>query len=310
MSIDTLHIDIPVQPIARLTMDTSIIDRNTGELKYTLGYKECIKVKEYRDRIRLECSLPKLLKGQNIYSLSYEETLEALRQIGEKLGVDIWEGIIRRLDIEFTIETKYEVAQYFKFFSSSNFLTRSQIKKTSLYYQNTLKTINFYDKVLEIKKKKEVIPQIFQDKNLMRFECRYMNNFLKQHAKNFNLKNFTIESLKEHSVYIYLVDLAFKEYEAIEKIRKPIKHFNIQSKSLFQEQLARLGIEAFGGINKLLDTVDALRAIDHEIPKEYFSRRKKELNTLCQKPEVTEISGLIRELDFKINNIFKRIKNE
>ncbi|WP_417369802.1 phage/plasmid replication domain-containing protein [Flavobacterium beibuense] len=303
MAIDTIHIDIPLQPIVKLTDNSSVVDANTGEIKYSQGYIECIKVKQYVDRIRLECSLPKLIKGQNIYSLTYDQVKEAFNKIEELLKINISEGIIRRLDIEFTINTKYDVKDYFKFFGTSNYYKRSEVEKTSLYYQNKSRVINLYDKGKAAKAKHEEISNEHNGKKLMRFECRYRNTFLKKLARNFGLEIFRVSDIFSEDIFRLLMKQVLLEYESIHKINEPILKLEVQSKTAFNKQLLRIAIDHLGGVNKMLDLIDGLKALNPDISKEHFSRRKKEVKELS-KICMSTMPALINELNNEIYNIY------
>lgn len=301
LAIDTIHIDIPMQATAKLADDSSYIDNNTGEIKYTQGYMACVKVKKFAGRIRLECSLPKLMHGNNIKSLSLLEVKTALDYIGKLLEVDIWEGVVRRLDLEFTIETKYEIPEYFKFLGSSKYYKRSEIQKTSLYYQNKSRVINIYDKIHAVKASREKVPNEYLDKNLMRFECRYKKKLLSKFASDVGIQKLMVKDIIRPDIFTYLMKHILGEYQAIHKINEPISNFDVTSKIIFNEQMMRFAIDYMGGLNRVLEKIDSIKVLNPEIPKEHFSRRKKEMRVLCN-ISVETMPPIIDELNHKIYN--------
>jgi len=176
--IDTIHIELQQQQqITNLTKNSDTIDSGTGEIMYSIGYIDNIKVKQHSRGIKIECSLPKILKGSNLYQLNFLEIADAIRLIESKIGISINEGIIRRLDVYVNVETMFKPASYFRSLGSSRYLTRSLVGKTSLYYKNNFRENNFYDKITEMNARSESIPIDYQNKNILRFESRLKNTF-------------------------------------------------------------------------------------------------------------------------------------
>lgn len=70
----------------------------------------------------------------------------------------------------------------------------------SIYYRNNQRTIVFYDKVLEGKKKGESIPIAWADKNVLRYELRFLGRLLKQ----FNRTSLTAEDLYKDEINFFL----------------------------------------------------------------------------------------------------------
>jgi hypothetical protein len=298
---DTIHIEIPNQCIEGLENKSDTIDSETGEVKYSVGYSDCIKVRKVKEGTKIECSLSKLLKGNNIYSLSFSEVILALKMIESKLGIPIQKGIIKRLDCEYTLETILKPQEYFRYFGDCRYLVRSTIQNTSLYYQNKSRIFNFYDKIKESKSKRGFVPEEFKNMHIMRCEFRYNNTYLKSMAKKMNLGFLTIENLLDKKIYNQIAELVYIDYQSITKIKK--SYFDpttLNSKARFEEQLVADGIEFNGGLNAILEKIDASRAFNPSIPKEYFSRRKTELKKImtCRKENI--FSNSIDEINKKI----------
>lgn len=300
---DTIHIELPNQYIDNLKTKSDTIDRETGEVKYSVGYSDCIKVREVRGVIIIECSLSKLLKGNNIYSLDFFEVILALQLIEKKLGVSIMKGIIRRLDCEITIETHFKPNVYFRYLGNSKYFLRKEFQKTSLYYSNSSRVINIYDKIKERKDKKELIPIECEGKNLFRFECRYRNAYLKSIAKKNYLEILKVEDLINPQIFKNLTEIVFNEYEAITKFKKnviPNLGNSLKSKSDLINFIAAFGIEALGGINEVQEMIDASRPFNPNMRKEYFSRRKKDIKEIATSLKIEYLENLISEIDQKI----------
>lgn len=301
--VDTIWIELLNQYISSLKNKSDTIDSETGEVKYSVGYSGCIKVREVKGKMIIECSLPKLLKGDNIYSLNYFEVVMALQLIEEKLGISIMKGTIRRLDCEITVESIYKPNTYFRYLGNSKYYTRKELQKTSLYYFNKSRVINIYDKVKERKDKKEILPIEFEGKNLFRFECRYRNTFLKSLAKKLFLKDFKVEDLINPLVFMNISEIILNEYRVIDKLNTlAIINFNnsARSKSSLACNLSSLAIKYLGGVSKVEDILDASRPYNKDVRSEYFSRRKKDLKYFVANSNMELTQNFISEIDQKI----------
>lgn len=310
--VDTIHIELPNQFVSGLKNKSDTIDSETGEVKYSVGYSDCIKVREVGGKMIIECSLPKLLKGDNIYSLSFLEVVMALELIKKKLGISIEKGIIRRLDCEITVESLYEPSTYFRYLGNSKYYTRKELMKTSLYYSNKSRIINIYDKIKERKDKKELLPVEFDGKNLLRFECRYKNTYLKSIAKRNFLEVLKVEDLINPEIYANILEIIFKEYKAIDKLNKlVITNFNdsVRSKSDLMKNLANIAIKFLGGVNMVQEMIDASRPYNNNVRNEYFSRRKKDIKDITKSSNMELNENLISEIDQKVKEKHLFIKS-
>lgn len=309
ISADTIHIELPYQSFTKLKNNSTMIDSDTGEIKFSVGYHDCIKVRKFKNKVRIEVSLPKLLKGNNIYSLSYNEIKYAIILIERKLGISIRKGIIRRIDIFLNIETDYKTENYFRYFVGCRYMAlRSIVGKTSLYFKNGSREINIYDKIAkilsEIKKDpiNNKLPIEFVGKNITRIENRYKNTFL---IKKFG-KEFTVENLFNSKIFLMLINLFIDDYNLIHTENKSIIDFSkIDSKKSLLEQLANEGIKAMGGLSEVMELIDASRPFNENIRKEYYSRRKKEVKDIANNPKFTYQGKLLEELNTKVEQAYQ-----
>lgn len=301
---DTIHIELPNQSIKDLQNKSDTIDSETGEVKYSVGFTDCIKIRQLGNKIKIECSLPKLLKQSNIYSLSFSEVSLAFKMIEEKLDISIKKGIIRRIDPHFTFVTKHRVKEYFRYLGDCKYFNRSTIGNDSLYYSNNLRVFNFYDKIKQQKKERESIPVEFLGENIMRCEFRYKNQYLKVIASKFGMENLKVENLLDKQIYNQLAELVFQDYQSITKIKDSFyNETTVSSKSKFQEQFVFAGIVASGGLNVVFDKIDASKAINKNIPLEYYSRRKAELRKIMKYEKQNSKGNFINEINDKIEEI-------
>ena len=303
--IDTIYIEVPIQYLKKLDNKSNTVDDKTGEIIYSNGYKGCIKIRQFNDMVRIEASLSKVLFVNNIQSLTFLQMILALKKIEFELGINIREGIIRRLDIEYTFNTKYKPKEYFKYLGNSRYYTRFKTGGTSLYYKNNNREINFYDKIREMKSKRVIIPLEFKGKNIMRFECRYKNTFLRTFAKKNRLSILKISDLINPNIYLKLLKLTFKEYNSINKENELSATLSsISTKKKMIKELASVGIKSLGGAFKVQEMIDIAKTKSSLIPNEYFSRRKAEVRELAKENPFIEKSGIIDEIDYKMQQLY------
>ncbi|MCY0971043.1 phage/plasmid replication domain-containing protein [Chryseobacterium wangxinyae] len=299
ISIDTIHILLPKQEFSTLSNRKGVIDMGTGELKYSEGYYECIKVRQFGDFIKIECSLPKLLKGENIFFLSYREILEALSIISRELNINIKNGTISRIDLFMDISTEYSAKKYFRYLGDSkHYKMRFIVAETSLYYKNIKsREINFYDKIKELNNRKQYVPNEFLNKNITRVEVRY-----KTFLKNILSRNLNVIDLYNPENFLKLIDCFINDYKSIHKENKAILDFSkASSKKELLNQLAIAGIESLGGTQAVLEMIDASRTLTLDsVRPEYFSRRKAEIKEIANSPYFVQKVQLIEELNKKV----------
>lgn len=299
--IDTIHIELPHQNMKDLKNNRLSVDDKTGEIISSIGYLDCIKIVQNSYCLRIECSLPKFFKGNNIYSLEYWEVLEVIRKIELELGISLREGIIRRIDIFKNLQTEFKPINYFRYLGDCRFFIRSVVKST-LYYKNNSREMYLYDKISEVIAKAGNVPNEFSGKNIMRLECRYKNSFLKKFAKKQNLENLKVKDLFDENIYFFLNNLIVENYNSIFKLNKTSMDFSkIDTKKSLLEQLANEGIKSLGGANSVLEMLDESRSLNDHIRKEYYSRRKADVRKISKLKEATFESNLITELNEKMN---------
>ncbi|MBL7881224.1 MAG: hypothetical protein JNN23_15425 [Chryseobacterium gambrini] len=281
----------------------------TGELKYSEGYYDCVKVRQFGDFIKIECSLPKLLKRDNVFSLSYREILEALNIISRELDIDIKNGKISRIDLFTDIVTEHSAKEYFRYLGDSkHYKMRFIVGETSLYYKNRKsREINFYDKIKELTNRKQHIPNEFLNKNITRIEVRY-GTFL----KNIMNRKLNVIDLYNPEIFLKLIDCFISDYKSIHKENKAILDFSkFSSKKDLLNQLATIGIDFLGGTQHVLEMIDASRHLNiNSVRPEYFSRRKAEIKEITSSPNYVKTVKLVEELNSKVEIACQKTIND
>ncbi len=305
MVIDTMHIELHDCSTLDVQERMAMVDSVTGEVQYEKGYKGCIKVRKNGGKIRIECSLPKLLRGNNIYMLSYSEVVEAIKKIEQELNIPISRGIIRRIDTFVNIQTNNTPMSYFRYLGDCRYLKRGLIGNTSLYYKNGNRELVFYDKIQEMNAKKVKLPLSYNDtKHLLRIEYKLRNKAIQ---KSFN-GNLYVEQLYNKETGIKLIEHLYQAYTIIFKEVKPSFNVNIlDSQKGFIKQLANIGIETLGGVNSVCEMIDDTKQRYLDLRPEYVSRRKKETKSIASLDGIAQNNKSIEELDSKVKELCHRL---
>lgn len=303
MMMDTIHIELPPDSLSQIKLRKRTEDCATRQILSEVDSIDCIKVKRTQTAVYVECSLPKLLKGNNVYILSHKEVLEALQLIESKLGVDLSKGIVKRIDLAVTIEVEYSPAYYFQFLGDSRYFTRLPVGKTSLYYSNDSRELYFYDKVKEMQNKKNTLALEFTKRNLLRVEYRVK----KKSLKRFFGRTLHVEDLRSATIAESLVNELRRAYRAVNKIPKPtitdITEEGLSSSKGLLCMLAKCGIEALGGTNEVMTMIDQVKLQGLNVRAEYLSRRRKEIRSLTIYNGIEITDKPIDELDSKFEEM-------
>ena len=119
--------------------------------------------------------------GDNLHTLTRDETKYALEKLSDCLHVDINTAKITRLDVSTTLQTKRPPANYFRYLGEKPYFKRLEaVKDETLYYCNHQRQIILYDKTKEAISNNVPIPDILRNSNLLRYELRYIKRLNKQ----------------------------------------------------------------------------------------------------------------------------------
>lgn len=255
-----------------------------------------MRVSGYETGISIKGSLCKSYLGNNLEGIGRQDTQRAIEQIEDCLMLKIQNATVRRLDFGKNIITQKSVKEYFPLFGYSNKLQRLEQPNT-IYYQNGLKCLAFYDKKEEAKKSKQKIPDIWEGMNVMRYEIRYTSRLPKQ----FNTDKVQAKHLYQESFYIELINKWAKSYFNIEK--KPIFTLNkdeVKKTTDIDKLLISYAINEIG-IDNLMNFIDQIKAAKQFKHDAEYSRAKKRIKEHYRPNGVYLIQNdLITELDSKI----------
>jgi hypothetical protein len=206
---------------------------------------------------------------------------------------------IYRVDVARHFQMRNPVYFYYDCLGEKRYYKRLNVAKTTLTYNTKIKQLIFYDKLAEAKAKNVIIPEVYNNANLLRYEMRFIGRLSKQ----FNLPEVTASTLFNEHFYIEITKQWFNEYQSIQKIKKVT--LNSEDMKTPDDYLDQLIIERINekGLNEVFNEIEYLRANKTFNKPEYYSRLKKRIKDLCNKPNLSEQNSLIDELDREIKQV-------
>jgi hypothetical protein len=253
-------------------------------------------VKLFESGVSIKGSLAKYYLNDNIQTLTRQDSARAIQKLSDELHLDISDAIITRIDFAHNFIMSQKPTIYYPYLGESQYFTRLS-QPESLYYKNGNRTKLFYDKLSEAKFRAVRVPEVCDNKHLLRYEIRYSKRLDKQ----LKVPEVRGRTLSEESFYIGLIDRYILDYKSIHK--NPSINFdttNMATPKDFWMQLAVMKADEIGQPS-LMELIEEMREKAVFDKPEYYSRLKKELRDKMQKFKASDSSYLIEELDSKIS---------
>lgn len=250
--------------------------------------------------ISLKGSICKSYLKDNFQTLTRQDTQRAIEQIQDFTNLPIFLADVKRVDFAQSLTTTQNPQNYFTFLGECHHYKRLTQPK-SLYYQNGMRTKLFYNKIAEGKAKGQIIPSIWANKHILRYELRYTSRLPYQ----FNKAKVQATDLYNEVFYMDMVERWIKEYESINKNNSILDKMNtkqIETPKDFITQMALLQIKDIG-IQKTFESIEQLKAQNQFKNKEDYSRLKATIRKICSTDVITEGSTLVAELDKKVKQV-------
>ena len=264
---------------------------------YRTGYANNCKVSISDHKLSIKGSLAKFYFGNNLHTLSINDSKLAFEMMADTLHLPIQKATISRVDVGMNLLTNCKPELYYPYLGQSSYYKRLS-QPRSISYQNNLRNKKFYNKIAESKSRGATIPTIYQGKNILRYEVCYIQRLYKQ----FNQALITPRTLTDDWFYMNLLDRYVKEYESIKKIGIPkMDKKKMRTPKGFWEQVSTLAIPLLGQEN-LLNLLEEMKAEKGFSTDRNYYRIRDEINkragqTLKEQPE------LIQELNMKIAQV-------
>lgn len=197
-------------------------DTHTGADHYT-GHIGNMRIVENLDGVTITGSIAKYTKGENVTAMTRAELAAGLHKLEQAADIDLHNATLRRVDCGVCLITEKPTVNYLRnfeavqryqktvTFNSSGFL------QTVLFFTNTGATaFCIYDKTAEMQAKKETVPELFVNENVIRLEYRLLK---RQGIRQYlgNGKDVTPYELADYQTWETLKKLFIEFYRNIEK---------------------------------------------------------------------------------------------
>jgi len=259
------------------------------------------KVTVKNDCIKLDGSLCKYYLGDNFQTLGRGDTKRAFEKISDTLRLPIDKATVYRLDIAQNFILKHPLENYFNHFGKLKYGGRSPITRDGeiegMYYYQSKGLLVFYDKVKEQTVKRRHIPELYQNRNVLRYEQRYT----KRLPKALNIENVTAATLYDEKFYIDVINRWRDNYFAIQKINDiTLNPGGMKTKT----DLYNMGIlalaEMFGGELNLISQIRENQNAGIITGKQAFDLKQAVTSACKEKTGITAKNDCIMELDKKV----------
>ncbi|MFR9543521.1 MAG: phage/plasmid replication protein [Rikenellaceae bacterium] len=239
-------------------------------------------------------SLTKFIHGENLHSITQDETEAVVNALSDAVGVDISNARVTQLEYGANFEMSHPIAEYLDLLGSAPYTKRMETAQgETLTYQTKSKRGNyshvFYDKGAEMG----------VDGNILRYELRYRREI----AKTLKRKGgITLQTLYDSRFCDEMKQRYYDFYNSIKKMNdvtintETIKTVN----DGFESLVAILLNEATP--NRIEEHIADLKRQGVYSDPKYYTRLKSKLNAIAQRTGITTSTELITELSNEVHN--------
>ena len=230
-----------------------------------------------------------------------KDTQMAIERLSDTLHLPIEKAIITRIDVAQNLITRYPPDVYYNHLGLLKYATRLQ-EPNGIYYSQTGGRLAFYDKCREQRAKGEDVPELYEGKNVLRYEQRYT----KRIARQLNVPEVTGSMLYDESFYIGMLNRWRDTYRDIQKVNDVNLNFGVMKT---KQQLYRMGvlslIKQAGGQLEFIAQINEAQKRGELTKKQAFDLRAI-VKDVCQIREgLTAQSVAIQELDKKVSEAIR-----
>ena len=307
--IDTLHLylnsydgKIDIDQLAdRMTNTVMSTNAKTGEC-WVNGNLSNLKISASAGYISVKGSLPNYYFGGNARIIKRSEIAEALEKMSDELSLPMIKARVNRIDVSYHWQMSKPINSYLSRLGRLSRYERVKATENTLYYykggKERIKTLCFYNKNKEYCEKNKELPEVYDDTNLLRYECRFNKRVNKQLGVELFAGN-----ISDKSIYKMLVSHWKKCYDDISKNRTISKNFdNIHDvKSANKWLLGYLLSEA--DATTISDILSDMREQKVFSDNKYYSRLQKYLDDAKNKVVADAGKDLMRELDMCVTEV-------
>ena len=250
---------------------------------------------EYQIKVK-DGSLCKWYLGDNLQTMGRKDTERAVEKLSDLLHLPMDKAQVTRIDVSQNFIMKHPPSVYLNHLGVLKGATRLEEPNT-LYYRKQGYGLCFYDKAREQKAKKEPLPELYADRNVLRYEQRYTGRL----AKHLGVPEVRASMLYDEAFYIDLLNRWRDNYKAIQKINDIQLNFECMRN---RKDLNRMGVlslvESVGGLNAMLNQITEAQQQGKLTRKQAFDLRQAVNDACAVKDGLVVENEAIAELSKKV----------
>jgi hypothetical protein len=283
---------------------STYINKRTGEIRDKGNYKN-LQFFENADGYSFSGSLTNCVLGHNFSGITHQQTNDLIQDISTSLNLDFTEARLTRIDFGNCLEVEDIPESYFQILGYlNNHLQKTQINSTLYYgFKNNYRSLIFYDKLKDYKKRKLAIPENKLRKNNLRYELKYKRTSrLKRLAKK---ERITVKDITESKVFNLLLDDWLNLYKSIQKEPKESITMNNQQLGLtgLNNLLLKYHISSLGGLSGFREWIEIETKKGNFKKGTYKKAILDKAKVVCNIEAEIDKDSKIQELDSKIKEI-------
>lgn len=239
----------------------------------------------------------KFYNGNNIKPILFDDYGYAIEYISDQLKVPFHEATLTRIDFGVNFVMDQNPFLYQNCILNAHRLERV-IRKDTLYLENGLRQLAFYNKYIEAIKSNMTIPESYNFETLFRYESRLLKK--KKIRSSLKISNPTVGLLSEPKFTERMIKYYIDEFNKIKFKSESLNISSIKSvKDAYQFYFAKLISQE--NPQELIEFQSSLKRNDQFGHENYHNRLKNMFNNLHDK--YNDSSPLIDELTHKVESV-------
>ena len=250
---------------------------------------------EYQIKIK-DGSLCKWYLGDNLQTMGRKDTERAVEKLSDLLHLPIGKALITRIDVSQNFIMQHPPKVYMNHLGAMKNAARLE-EPSSLYCRKQDCGLCFYDKAREQRDKKEPLPELFENRNVLRYEQRYERRI----AKHLGVAEVRASMLYDEAFYIDLLNRWRDAYTSIQKINDVQLNFEVMRN---KKDLNRMGVlalvENVGGLNAMMNQIAEAQQQGKLNKKQAYDLRQAVKDACALKDGLVVENEAIAELNKKV----------
>ena len=285
-----------------------------GKVMQVGGYFKNMRITAKEFRVIVKGSLHKFAKGENITPMTIDEAAEAVEQMSAALCLPIERATVRRFDFGACMEMNEPVENCLQILGRLVYKRRAVAKRiqdsaTSLRYEMRYKSkeaaveLAIYDKIAEMKNKREAIHEKYRGTNQLRAEIR----FCKSVASYFGMERVTVGDLCSPTIWRAAVDIWEQTINKIEKVEtNEMREGACESLEAFKLRFLRRSVAACGGVEAFIEKEIKAKQERGEMSKQVAYKCRELTRKACKCGPSEGGSAIVEEFNKKVEETADR----